>query len=129
MRTKREQETIKAGKRPGPLAPSNGGVARAITMSPSDTFGTLINMFAFSKLHRIYIVNTEQVPIGVVTLTDVFRTLVKPLAPNAGAARPAPTAAAAQAAAASVAAASGSPVAAPSPAKAAGASPAASPAK
>jgi CBS domain-containing protein len=59
------------------------GTPRApITVLPTDTLATLIELFAASRVHRVYTVRpaagTSGVPVGVITLTDVLRVLLSP---------------------------------------------------
>jgi hypothetical protein len=51
---------------------------RSIAMcSGSDTFGSIIKRLAAQRLHRIYIVDSDGLPTGLVSLTDVLSVLVR----------------------------------------------------
>lgn len=43
-----------------------------ILVAPSETFGSLIVKFATNRVHRVYIVDEDEKPVGIVTLTDVL---------------------------------------------------------
>jgi CBS-domain-containing membrane protein len=45
--------------------------------SGSDTFGSIIKRLAAQRLHRIYIVDSDGLPTGLVSLTDVLSVLVR----------------------------------------------------
>nr|AAA96956.1 protein kinase [Chlamydomonas reinhardtii] len=52
------------------------------TLTPSATFGKLLETMAGQGLHRIYIVDEDGKPVSIVTLTDVVREIIKPEAPQ-----------------------------------------------
>lgn len=52
------------------------------TLTPSATFGKLLETMAGQGLHRIYIVDEDGKPVSIVTLTDVLREIIKPEAPQ-----------------------------------------------
>jgi len=55
------------------------GVGRPFTVqtcTENDTFKTVIRRLATNKIHRIFVVNDKNVPIGVITLRDVFREIL-----------------------------------------------------
>jgi CBS domain-containing protein len=49
-----------------------------ITVRPSDTLSTVIGLIVTSRVHRVYIVDERNRPIGIVTLTDLLRLLLSP---------------------------------------------------
>jgi len=55
------------------------GVGRPFTVqtcTENDTLKTVIRRLATNKIHRIFIVNEKNVPIGVVALRDVFNEIL-----------------------------------------------------
>jgi CBS domain-containing protein len=46
-----------------------------IVLHPGDSFATAIDLLTASGLHRLYIVDEANSPIGVFTLTDAIKTL------------------------------------------------------
>lgn len=60
-----------------------GEVARppAVCLKPTDSLATLLKEFVTYKIHRIYLVDDESRPIGVVSLSDVLSAFVN--APDA----------------------------------------------
>eukprot|EP00658_Telonema_sp_P-2_P001606 TRINITY_DN1059_c0_g1_i12.p1 TRINITY_DN1059_c0_g1~~TRINITY_DN1059_c0_g1_i12.p1 ORF type:complete len:347 (+),score=84.82 TRINITY_DN1059_c0_g1_i12:191-1231(+) len=44
-------------------------------LSPTDTLGCLLRDFSEKRVHRLYVVDNQQAPLAVVTLTDVMRFL------------------------------------------------------
>lgn len=56
----------------------------AVSLSPaivhaSDTFGSAVELLAASGLHRLYVVDDVNTPVGVVSLTDIIHTIVSAL--------------------------------------------------
>jgi len=45
-----------------------------LVCSPTDTFGYAISMIGLSRVHRVWILNADKHPVGVITLTDICRT-------------------------------------------------------
>ena len=45
----------------------------------SDTLGTATQLLASSGLHRLYIVDDTNTPVGVLTLTDVVKAVADAL--------------------------------------------------
>ena len=54
----------------------------SIRARPSDTLATIIARMAASRIHRIFVVDDEGVPVAVVSLTDVLATLVTEPTPD-----------------------------------------------
>lgn len=46
--------------------------ATAITCRPSDKFGYLLEKIHENRIHRVYIVNEQHHPVGVVSLKDIL---------------------------------------------------------
>lgn len=46
--------------------------------SPIHSIGTVIEMMLTSRIHRVWIVDGEDKPIGVVTMSDILSALVPP---------------------------------------------------
>lgn len=46
------------------------------TCSPSSTFEEVIGQLSEGRLHRMYVVDANERPLGIVTLTDILKTLV-----------------------------------------------------
>jgi len=49
----------------------NGPLREPIVCSSDTKFGDVIRMVVESKIHRVWVVNDERKPIGVITLTDI----------------------------------------------------------
>lgn len=47
-------------------------VDRAITIAASDSLMTVMNLLVASRLHRVYVVDGEGFPTGIVTITDIM---------------------------------------------------------
>ena len=47
-----------------------------ITCSPDSTFAEVLDKLVHNRLHRVYVCSEGLVPTGVITLTDILRTLV-----------------------------------------------------
>jgi len=45
---------------------------KPITCKPTDTLVEVIDLLAQAKLHRVYVVDSQNKPIGVITLTDII---------------------------------------------------------
>lgn len=55
-----------------------GSVGQALAAaSPSDTFASVLALLVGRRLHRLYVVDVDGKPIGVVTLTDVLKAVAK----------------------------------------------------
>ena len=46
-----------------------------VVCSPSDTFEQVLEKLVHNHLHRLYVVSTDERPIGIITLTDVLRKI------------------------------------------------------
>jgi len=46
-----------------------------ITISENDTFSKVLDLMVTNKVHRVFVVDSDRHPIGVVTMTDVMRWL------------------------------------------------------
>lgn len=57
------------------VASAERKVDRSITVEPTDSLGTVMNLMASSKLHRVYVLDAEGHPIGVVSITDIMGLL------------------------------------------------------
>jgi len=53
-----------------------GVTGHVVTIKPEDTLETAINMMAEHKLHRIYIVDPDMKPLGVVTLKNILLDII-----------------------------------------------------
>jgi len=51
---------------------------RPVTSPPNSTLGELMNLFEKTGVHRIFVVDPQNKPINVVTLTDVLNVFVTP---------------------------------------------------
>jgi CBS domain-containing protein len=60
---------LRAHRGDAPLAPP-------VTVQVTDTVLVAIQLLAESHLHRVYIVDEDRKPVGVLSLTDVLRALV-----------------------------------------------------
>jgi CBS domain-containing protein len=58
------------------LATQHGTVTKPVTSSPDSTLGHIVELLVKNKIHRVWIVDPENKPTGVVTLTDVISTFV-----------------------------------------------------
>lgn len=47
----------------------------AVTCMPSCTFGELLNLMVSHRVHRVYVVDNNHRPVGLVTATDVLRVI------------------------------------------------------
>lgn len=68
------------------LADSRGKAGRAAPPSltpavlrPGDSFGAAVELLATSSLHRLYVVDSDNMPVGVITLTDIVKTVASTL--------------------------------------------------
>lgn len=50
---------------------------KAIMVTPEGTFGDVINLVTHAKTHRVWVVDANHKPIGVISLTDVCRVITK----------------------------------------------------
>ena len=55
-------------------APASTSLAPAV-LHPTDSFGAAVDLLATSGLHRVYVVDGDNRPVGVFTLTDVIRVV------------------------------------------------------
>jgi len=62
------------------LEDHNSKYPLVIKCRPYHTFGFIIRMFAYYRVHRIYVVDDRGTPLGIITLTDVLQELNKMLA-------------------------------------------------
>ncbi|PNW75473.1 hypothetical protein CHLRE_12g528000v5 [Chlamydomonas reinhardtii] len=79
------EEAIKGTRVAGAADNKWADVLKAVplpTLTPSATFGKLLETMAGQGLHRIYIVDEDGKPVSIVTLTDVLREIIKPEAPQ-----------------------------------------------
>lgn len=53
---------------------------QVIFLKPEDSFAQAIQIVSSGRVHRSYILNQDGEPAGVVTLTDIIRTVMKELA-------------------------------------------------
>jgi CBS domain-containing protein len=90
------------GNKPAAAAGNEVGQALVLAM-PDDTFMDVVGRFVKHGIHRVYVVDNECVPVGVVTCSDILRAAL--LAANGGFEEQAAAAAGASAAAAPAAAA------------------------
>jgi len=51
----------------------------AIVCKPTDTLATVIRKLVQNRIHRVYVLNHDNSPAKVVSLTDVLQTLTQPL--------------------------------------------------
>jgi hypothetical protein len=52
------------------------GFRAAVTVTPSDTLSSVIELLCAAQVHRVHVVNPQRRPIGVVTTMDVLRVLL-----------------------------------------------------
>ena len=52
------------------------GVTPPVTVNVTDTVLVAVQLLAESRLHRLYIVDEDRKPVGVLSLTDIIRSLV-----------------------------------------------------
>jgi CBS-domain-containing membrane protein len=48
-----------------------------VTIHPSDTLGKLFDRFYATRLHRLFLVDAEQRPVRVISLSDVLGLLAR----------------------------------------------------
>jgi len=58
-------------------------IQKMITCHPNDRFKEIMTKMMISKVHRVWIVDSECRPIGVLTLTDIIKTLLEYKSPKA----------------------------------------------
>lgn len=57
------------------IASDDTKIDRAIVVDRADTLGTCINLFVASRLHRVYTVDSEGRPDGILSITDILGAL------------------------------------------------------
>ncbi len=57
------------------LIPSNPNFTYPISVNPSTTVEELIKKFDIAHVHRIYVVDNQQMPVGIVSVYDVLKAL------------------------------------------------------
>mmetsp|Transcript_27440 Transcript_27440/g.60021 ORF Transcript_27440/g.60021 Transcript_27440/m.60021 type:complete len:324 (-) Transcript_27440:770-1741(-) len=55
----------------------NGKFRPAVSVTAGTTFVQLLEALVSQKLHRVYVVDTENKPVSIITLTDVLKEVVK----------------------------------------------------
>lgn len=68
-------EEALAGKRSEAPAAEILRTIPVITLPPSATFSTLLDTLVTNRLHRVYVVDGDNKPASIITLTDVLRTV------------------------------------------------------
>ncbi len=46
---------------------------------PDSTLAEVVGLLVAHKIHRVYVIDDKEQPAGIVTMTDVLRTLAAPL--------------------------------------------------
>jgi CBS domain-containing protein len=54
----------------------HGGIKEPVVTTSADTIATLMNKFVEHKIHRVYIVDNQMIPIGVISMTDIMQFLL-----------------------------------------------------
>eukprot|EP00029_Vermamoeba_vermiformis_P008460 TRINITY_DN3967_c0_g1_i2.p1 TRINITY_DN3967_c0_g1~~TRINITY_DN3967_c0_g1_i2.p1 ORF type:complete len:273 (-),score=68.38 TRINITY_DN3967_c0_g1_i2:74-892(-) len=57
------------------LIPTNPSFTYPICVNPSTTVEELIKKFDISRVHRIYVVDNQQLPVGIVSVYDLLKAL------------------------------------------------------
>lgn len=70
----RQMRTIMDKENPGTFLGAKQ-IDRALTVNPRDTFGTVLNLIAASRLHRVYVVDSHRKIEAVISLTDVISVI------------------------------------------------------
>lgn len=52
-----------------------------VLCNPGDTFGTILTKIVRHRIHRLYVIDAEEKPVGIITCTDILRKLVEPCSP------------------------------------------------
>ncbi len=47
-----------------------------VTVKPDDTLMTVVKYITFFRVHRVYIVNNEHKPVGLISCTDILKELL-----------------------------------------------------
>jgi len=55
----------------------NGAPVAPIVVRPDDLLDTVMEKLKMHKIHRVYIVNEDGEPVGVVALKDILELLVR----------------------------------------------------
>lgn len=78
----RKAQAARDAAAPGGPAPLKAGVRmsstglRVISCAPGDTLQTAIDLLCDNGVHRVFVVDTQGAPTGVISLTDVIRTII-----------------------------------------------------
>lgn len=48
-----------------------------VLATPAHTFGDVLDLLVARRAHRVYVVDQEEVPLGIITCTDVLRKVVE----------------------------------------------------
>jgi len=51
----------------------NSEIFGVICVTPKTTFEELFNKISLAKVHRLYVIGPDEVPVGVITLTDIIK--------------------------------------------------------
>jgi CBS domain-containing protein len=54
----------------------HGSIKEPVVTSSVDTIANLMNKFVDHKIHRVYIVDNQMIPIGVISMTDIMQFLL-----------------------------------------------------
>jgi len=54
----------------------HGSIREPVVTTSADTIATLMNKFVMHKIHRVYIVDNQMIPIGVISMTDIMQFLL-----------------------------------------------------
>jgi CBS domain-containing protein len=63
--------------------PADGRPRRVVTVKPTDTLETAIRLLAEKRVHRVFIVDNEMKPVGVLSLKDVLLEIIEENPPGA----------------------------------------------
>ncbi|GLC35046.1 hypothetical protein PLESTM_000273200 [Pleodorina starrii] len=64
-------------RRVRPHAPGEEVGQRLVVATPASTFAEVVGMLVRHCIHRVYVVDEREVPVGIITCTDVLRKVVE----------------------------------------------------